>query len=982
MRKLGIAVLIVIVLLIAAVFIAPHLIDINRYRGQIQAQLQQRLGRPVSLGKMGLSLLPPSFQVQNVAISEDPRLPTGQPFLTAEKLAVSVKLWPLLRREVEIKSLQLQRPRVELVRDAQGAWNFASLGTAPGGGAAPAGAGQAPETRQPAPPPATKQTAPAPARKQSAEQLSLATLKIRDGQVAVTDEQKRRPRVVYDHIDLDLNDFAPDKPFSMKATAHLPGKGKQDVSLEGTGGPLNKQGDLANTPFDGTLRLNQAGISAVQNFLNLSALSGTDGLLSGEAKIRSSSGKLASKGHLRLENAYIRSLDVGYPIIADYDVADDLGNGLIQIHKGEVKLGATPISIAGKLSTQPTPAQADLQLTAANASIAELARLASAFGVAFGKGMDVRGQLNANVQARGAANNPSLNGHVSARNVDIKGKQIPQPVKVDAIELTFSPDTIRSNDFTASSGPTSVTANFALSQYTTPHSAIDARLRAPNARIGDLLNIAQAAGVSAVEGMSGDGALVLDVHAQGPSKNLSALVFDGTGKIQNASLKLPALTKPVQIRNSDLRFSQNSATLDNISASLGQTNASGMLTLKDFAAPQVQFALNADKVNVAELRQMYAAGPAPAKRADARQDFWRIVPQAQAETPSQVSMLSKMTGGGTVNIGTVQHDDLVLNNVNSKVTLDHGVIHLNPLTADLYGGKETGNVAIDMRPAQPVYSVNIKTVNVDANKLLSSVSSVKQTLYGLLAANVDANFSASSADAIARSLNGKLGINLTNGKLMNVDLLHELASVGKFLGNVPSAPKGFTNIVQLSGNFDVKNGAAQTRDLKAVTDAGTMAAAGLVNLADQSLNLHVTAVLDKALSQQVGGNQIGGFMNTALANSQGELVLPVIVTGTFQHPMVAPDVQQMAQMKLQNLVPTSKSLGGLLGNKSGTSGQQGGIEGILGALDGKQQQQQQSGPGISKSPAQQPQQQNQNPWGNVLNQVLGQKKPTPSPTPK
>src|SRR5207248_3554033 len=71
-------------------------------------------------------------------------------------------------------------------------------------------------------------------------------------------------------------------------------------------------------------------------------------------------------------------------------------------------------------------------------------------------------------------------------------------------------------------------------------------------------------------------------------------------------------------------------------------------------------------------------------------------------------------------------------------------------------------------------------------------------------------------------------------------------------------------------------GIAQTNNLKALIDGGTLAAAGLVNLADQSLNMHVTAVLSKALSQQVGGSQIGGFMNTALANNQGELVLPEI----------------------------------------------------------------------------------------------------------
>src|SRR5262252_5821088 len=255
----------------------------------------------------------------------------------------------------------------------------------------------------------------------------------------------------------------------------------------------------------------------------------------------------------------------------------------------------------------------------------------------------------------------------------------------------------------------------------------------------------------------------------------------------------------------------------------------------------------------------------------------------------QPSILTKMSGGGTINIGTIQYDDLVLNNAHSNVTLDHGVIRLNPTTADVYGGKESGAITIDMRPPQPVYTVNLKSDKVDANKLVSSVSDLKQTLYGMLASNVNASFSSSSASSIARSLNGTMAINLANGRLMNIDLLHELATVGKFAGGNFDAAKNFTDFTQLGGNFDVKNGVAQTNDLKAVINGGTLAAAGLVNLADQSLNLHVTTVLKKELSQQVGGTQVGGYMNTALANNQGELVMPVIITGTFQHPRVAPD---------------------------------------------------------------------------------------------
>jgi AsmA protein len=1013
MRKLGIAVLVIVVLVVAAALIVPHVIDINQYHNRIQAELQKRLGRTVTLGEMRLSLFPPSFQVQNPVIGEDQRFSFNQnrPFATAEKLAVSIKLLPLLHKDLEVKSLELDRPHIELVRDQQGSWNFATLGQEPKPAAAPQPAASPAKTKttQTAAQQPSTQPSPAgePSSKPAAGQLTLANLSIVDGQVAITDLQKHQSRAVYDHIDVSVNDFAPDKQFSMKVAAHLPpdqqtGGGKQTITLQGKGGPI-QQADMLNTPFDGTLKLDQVSLAAAQKFLNSQALSGTDALVTGNAAVKNSGGKLSSNGNIQLQKPRIRNVDVGYPISLNYDLTDDLTNDVIQIRKGDLRLRETPVSISGTLNTRPNPSQVDLKLKASNASIEEAARLASAFGVAFGQGMDVKGTVNADIAAKGAANKPAMNGQLSARNLDISGKGIPQPVKISAIDLALTPDTIKSNDFSATTGSTTVNVNFGLSQYTSPKSAINATLRAPNAKVAELLNMAKAAGISAAENISGDGVLTLDVHAQGPLSNMSALVFSGTGKLQNATLKLASLTKPIQVRNADLGFSQNSATLSNLAASVGQTNATGNLTMKNFAAPQVQFTLNADKVDVAELQQLTAAAPAGEKRAAVDHGFWRIVPQAEAQTrpvaANQPSIVTKMTGGGTATIGTVKYNDLLLSNVHSNITLDHGVVRLNPLTADLYNGKETGNITIDLRPAQPVYTVALKTEKVDANKLVSSVSDVKQTIYGLLNSNVNASFSSTSANAIARSLNGQLALNLTNGKLMNVDLLHELASVGKFLGSagVPGTSRGFTNMAQLSGNFDVKNGIAQTNNLKAVIDGGTLAAAGLVNLADQSLNMHVTAVLDKALSQQVGGTQIGGFMNTALANNQGELVIPVIVTGTFQHPAVAPDVQQLAQMKLKNLLPTSKNpgqltsgiIGQILGNKNqgqnGTQQPQGGLSGILGAIGGKQKQQQPNS-GVSANEGQKPQAQptaTPNPLGGILGKVLGgNRNASPTPTPE
>ena len=112
MRKLGIALLVIIVLLVAAALIIPHVIDINSYHAQIQSQLEKKLGRQVSLGPMSLSLFPPSFEVSNAVIGEDKNFNTGRSFATADKLSVSIGLMPLLRKEVDVKSLELVQPPI------------------------------------------------------------------------------------------------------------------------------------------------------------------------------------------------------------------------------------------------------------------------------------------------------------------------------------------------------------------------------------------------------------------------------------------------------------------------------------------------------------------------------------------------------------------------------------------------------------------------------------------------------------------------------------------------------------------------------------------------------------------------------------------------------------------------------------------------------------------------------------------------------
>ncbi len=514
MRKVGIIVGIVVAVIVIAVVVVLSVFNPNDYKATIQTKLEQQLGRKVSLGDMSLGIFPLRFKVANLSIADDPKF-SNDPFIQTQLLSVSVKLLPLLSKSVEVDSLSLERPNVNLIRNAQGVWNFASLGQTSASEAAP-------PAKTPAPSAAPAKTAPAPVSSSSSEQgFSLGELAINDGQVAITDMQDKRPKTVYDHIDLKLTDFAPTTPFNIEASVHLPGAGNQEVGLKGKGGPLAHD-NPATTPFKGSLDLKNVQIGGLQKFLQSPALVNTDGVLSGHTDIANENGKMSANGQMTLDKPKLHGIDVGYPINADYSVSEDVPNDMLHIDKGAIKLGQTPISVTGTVNHKPTPVQLDVTLKADNVAIAEIARLAAAAGIAFAPGTTVNGQINANIKAQGSADKPALNGTIAGSNIQVSGKDIAKPVEVKAINIALTPTEIHSDNFNVTSGGTTAAVQFSVKGYTSNAGVVDATLKAPQAALPDVLAMAKAYGVTSLDKVTGQGNLSVDLHAAGPVANLSS----------------------------------------------------------------------------------------------------------------------------------------------------------------------------------------------------------------------------------------------------------------------------------------------------------------------------------------------------------------------------------------------------------------------------------------------------------------------------
>lgn len=145
MKKLLIAGLAIIGVVLAAVLALPGFVDWNAYRGEIAARIAAATGRAVELnGDIGLSLLPaPELSVADARLAN----PTGYglpDMVRLKRLDVKVALLPLLGGRVQVESVTLVEPvfTVEITGDGRLNWDL--RGPAPGGEADGQGGGFTP----------------------------------------------------------------------------------------------------------------------------------------------------------------------------------------------------------------------------------------------------------------------------------------------------------------------------------------------------------------------------------------------------------------------------------------------------------------------------------------------------------------------------------------------------------------------------------------------------------------------------------------------------------------------------------------------------------------------------------------------------------------------------------------------------------------------------------------------------------------------
>lgn len=180
--------------------------DVDRYRPLVQDRLTQAVGRPVRIQRMTLGWQRGiAAELHGLVIDGD-----GQPLATVERAQAVLRLGPLLRRQAQIASVQLDRPRAHLIREADGRLTLAGAAVA-----VPAAAPLQHPSGSVVPP------------------VTIEWLGIRDGEVRWTDRMAAPPRELAARgLSVTVRHLGLDRPIEFRVAFALLSR-EQNIDLSG-----------------------------------------------------------------------------------------------------------------------------------------------------------------------------------------------------------------------------------------------------------------------------------------------------------------------------------------------------------------------------------------------------------------------------------------------------------------------------------------------------------------------------------------------------------------------------------------------------------------------------------------------------------------------------------------------------------------------------------------------------------------------------
>lgn len=209
--RLVIATLSIIALLIVGALIGPSFVDWNKYKPEIISQVKNATGMDVSVaGDLSLSVFPiPTVKIEGLSV-DAPKKQQFETLLGMKSVEVSVAIMPLLQKKIQVSSVTLIEPdiQIEILKDGTPSWMTDKMAKT--------------QNVKDAIPDEMKEPAQA-AKGNAMESIALDNLKIEKGKIAFVNHQTGAKYAATD-INVDMEADSLKGPFEFEGNIVFDGK--------------------------------------------------------------------------------------------------------------------------------------------------------------------------------------------------------------------------------------------------------------------------------------------------------------------------------------------------------------------------------------------------------------------------------------------------------------------------------------------------------------------------------------------------------------------------------------------------------------------------------------------------------------------------------------------------------------------------------------------------------------------------------------
>ncbi len=255
MKKILVTTGIVLALFLLVLFLLPFFININDIVAKQIPVIEKKIHRKVAIGDVKLTILSGlGAKINNVSISNNPDF-KQQNFVRIEKLKANVKLLPLLKKEIMISSVSIERPSVVIERNAQGKMNFSDMIVSAETEKEAKNAPAATETKDPL---------------STLENIQISKISIREGNFKFFDssDAKASKEIALDKFNLLIKGVSLSQKIYIDLDTDIYASPKAvHVALSGDLGPIGKNPEPDNIPVDLTLSLSDINFSHLASYM-------------------------------------------------------------------------------------------------------------------------------------------------------------------------------------------------------------------------------------------------------------------------------------------------------------------------------------------------------------------------------------------------------------------------------------------------------------------------------------------------------------------------------------------------------------------------------------------------------------------------------------------------------------------------------------------------------------------------------------------